>query len=54
VGGSIVNVGSASGLGGDWGLAAYDAAKGAVTNLTNAMALDHGAEGVRVNAVHPA
>ncbi|MDH6117022.1 SDR family oxidoreductase [Kitasatospora sp. GAS204B] len=53
VGGSIVNVGSASGLGGDWGLAAYDAAKGAVTNLTNAMALDHGAEGVRVNAVHP-
>ncbi|MFF7188950.1 SDR family NAD(P)-dependent oxidoreductase [Streptomyces sp. NPDC008222] len=53
VGGSIVNVGSASGLGGDWGLAAYDAAKGAVTNLTSAMALDHGAEGVRVNAVHP-
>ncbi|WP_034086957.1 SDR family NAD(P)-dependent oxidoreductase [Streptacidiphilus albus] len=53
VGGSIVNVGSASGLGGDWCLAAYDAAKGAVTNLTNAMALDHGAEGVRVNAVHP-
>ena len=53
VGGNIVNVGSASGLGGDWGLAAYDAAKGAVTNLTNAMALDHGAEGVRVNAVHP-
>jgi meso-butanediol dehydrogenase/(S,S)-butanediol dehydrogenase/diacetyl reductase len=53
VGGSIVNVGSASGLGGDWGLAAYDAAKGAVTNLTNAMALDHGAQGVRVNAVHP-
>ncbi|MEY9929643.1 meso-butanediol dehydrogenase/(S,S)-butanediol dehydrogenase/diacetyl reductase [Catenulispora sp. GP43] len=53
VSGSIVNVGSASGLGGDWGLAAYDAAKGAVTNLTNAMALDHGADGVRVNAVHP-
>ncbi|MGW6796838.1 SDR family NAD(P)-dependent oxidoreductase [Streptomyces chartreusis] len=53
VGGSIVNVGSASGLGGDWGLVAYNAAKGAVTNLTNAMALDHGAEGVRVNAVHP-
>ena len=53
MGGSIANVGSASGLGGDSGLAAYDAAKGAVTNLTNAMALDHGAEGVRVNAVHP-
>ena len=53
VGGSIVNVGSVSGLGGDWGMAAYNAAKGAVVNLTNAMALDHGAEGVRVNAVHP-
>ena len=53
VGGSIVNVGSVSGLGGDWGMAAYNAAKGAVVNLTNAMALDHGGEGVRVNAVHP-
>jgi meso-butanediol dehydrogenase / (S,S)-butanediol dehydrogenase / diacetyl reductase len=52
-GGSIVNVGSVSGLAGDWGMAAYNAAKGAVTNLTNAMALDHGQEGIRVNAVHP-
>ena len=52
-GGSIVNVGSVSGLGGDWKMAAYNAAKGAVVNLTNAMALDHGPEGVRVNAVHP-
>lgn len=51
--GSIVNVGSVSGLGGDWGMAAYNAAKGAVVNLTNAMALDHGPDGVRVNAVHP-
>ncbi|WP_328606922.1 SDR family oxidoreductase [Amycolatopsis sp. NBC_00345] len=53
VGGCIVNVGSVSGLGGDWGLAAYNTAKGALANLTNAMALDHGREGVRVNAVHP-
>jgi meso-butanediol dehydrogenase / (S,S)-butanediol dehydrogenase / diacetyl reductase len=53
VGGSIVNVGSVSGLAGDWGMAAYNTAKGAVTNLTNAMALDHGQEGIRVNAVHP-
>lgn len=52
-GGSIVNVGSVSGTGGDWGMAAYNAAKGAVTNLTNAMALDHAEQGVRVNAVHP-
>jgi meso-butanediol dehydrogenase/(S,S)-butanediol dehydrogenase/diacetyl reductase len=51
--GSVVNVGSVSGLGGDWGMAAYNAAKGAVVNLTNAMALDLGADGVRVNAVHP-
>ncbi|MFF4403302.1 SDR family NAD(P)-dependent oxidoreductase [Streptomyces sp. NPDC001404] len=53
VGGRIVNVGSVSGLGADWGLAAYNAAKGALVNLTNAMALDHGHEDVRVNAVHP-
>ncbi|WBB62034.1 SDR family NAD(P)-dependent oxidoreductase [Streptomyces sp. WMMC500] len=53
VGGSIVNVGSTSGLGADWGIAAYDTSKAAVVNLTNAMALDHGGEGVRVNAVHP-
>jgi meso-butanediol dehydrogenase/(S,S)-butanediol dehydrogenase/diacetyl reductase len=50
--GSIVNVGATSGLGGDYGMAAYNAAKGAVVNLTRAMALDHAPE-VRVNAVHP-
>ncbi|QEU96795.1 SDR family NAD(P)-dependent oxidoreductase [Streptomyces kanamyceticus] len=53
VGGCIVNVGSVSGLGADWGMAAYNSAKGALVNLTNAMALDHAREGVRVNAVHP-
>lgn len=52
-GGSIVNTASVSGVRGDWGLAAYDASKGAVVNLTRAMALDHGAEGVRINAVAP-
>jgi meso-butanediol dehydrogenase/(S,S)-butanediol dehydrogenase/diacetyl reductase len=51
--GSIVNVSSVSGLGGDWGMSAYNAAKGAVTNLTRAMALDLGRSGVRVNAVNP-
>jgi meso-butanediol dehydrogenase/(S,S)-butanediol dehydrogenase/diacetyl reductase len=51
--GSIVNVGAASGLGGDWGLVAYNTAKAALVNLTSAMALDHAADGVRVNAVHP-
>jgi meso-butanediol dehydrogenase/(S,S)-butanediol dehydrogenase/diacetyl reductase len=52
-GGAIVNVASVSGIRGDWGLAAYDASKGAVVNLTRAMALDHARDGVRVNAVAP-
>jgi meso-butanediol dehydrogenase / (S,S)-butanediol dehydrogenase / diacetyl reductase len=51
--GSIVNVSSISGLFGDHGLAGYNAAKGAVVNLTRAMAVDHGEEGIRVNAVCP-
>ena len=51
--GSIVQTSSVSGLGGDWGMAAYNASKGAVTNLTRAMALDLGKDGVRVNAVAP-
>ncbi len=51
--GSIVNVSSVSGLGGDWGMSFYNAAKGAITNFTRAVALDHGADGVRVNAVCP-
>ena len=52
-GGSIVNISSTNGLVGGSGLAAYCASKGAVTNLTRAMALDHAAEGIRVNAVCP-
>lgn len=51
--GNIVNVSSVSGLGGDWGMSFYNAAKGAVTNFTRALAMDHGADGVRVNAVCP-
>lgn len=51
--GSLINVSSASGLGGDWGLSAYNAAKGAVTNFTRALALEYGSRGVRVNAVAP-
>jgi meso-butanediol dehydrogenase/(S,S)-butanediol dehydrogenase/diacetyl reductase len=50
--GCIINIGSVSGLGGDWGQAAYNAAEGAITSLTRSMALDHGHE-VRVNSVHP-
>ncbi|WP_424134469.1 SDR family NAD(P)-dependent oxidoreductase [Roseomonas chloroacetimidivorans] len=51
--GSIVNVSSVSGLGGDWDMSIYNAAKGAVTNLTRALALELGPKGVRVNAVCP-
>ncbi|HEY8605819.1 MAG TPA: SDR family oxidoreductase [Noviherbaspirillum sp.] len=51
--GCIINVSSVSGLGGDWGMSYYNAAKGAVTNFTRALALDHGPDGVRVNAVCP-
>ncbi|WP_217524422.1 SDR family NAD(P)-dependent oxidoreductase [Vibrio metschnikovii] len=51
--GCIVNTASVSGLGGDWGAAFYCATKGAVVNLTRAMSLDHGLDGVRINAVCP-
>ncbi|MEL6299642.1 MAG: SDR family oxidoreductase [Pseudomonadota bacterium] len=52
-GGSIVNVSSVSGLGGDWGMSPYNATKGAVTNFTRALALDFGSRGMRINAVAP-
>ncbi|MFJ6002148.1 SDR family NAD(P)-dependent oxidoreductase [Arthrobacter sp. NPDC092385] len=51
--GCIVNVSSVSGLAGDWRMSAYNAAKGGVSNFTRAVALDHGRDGVRVNAVAP-
>lgn len=51
--GSIVNVSSVSGLGGDWNHSFYNAAKGAITNFTRALALDEAKHGVRVNAVNP-
>lgn len=51
--GNIVNVSSLSGVGGDWNMAAYNAAKAGVSNLTRTLALDHGVDGVRINAVNP-
>lgn len=51
--GNIVNVSSYAGLVGFPGSAAYCAAKGAVVQLTRAMALDHAPEGIRVNCVCP-
>ena len=52
-GGAIVNIGSMWGTVGGTGHAAYCAAKGAVVQLTRAMALDHARAGVRINAVCP-
>ena len=40
-------------LAGDSGLAAYNAAKGAVANYTRAAAIDHARENIRINAVCP-
>ena len=51
--GSIINVSSVSGLGGDWGSVPYNTSKGAVTLFTYATALDAAKDGVRVNAVCP-
>jgi len=52
-GGSIVNVASVAGLVGLRNRAAYCASKGAVISLTRALAVDHVADGIRVNAVAP-
>jgi NAD(P)-dependent dehydrogenase (short-subunit alcohol dehydrogenase family) len=53
-GGSIVNISSISGITGQHGLhVAYNASKGAVRTLTKAAAVQHGADNIRVNSVHP-
>jgi len=52
-GGSIVNLGSTVGMVGTAGMTAYCVSKGAVLQITRAMALDHAAAGIRVNAVCP-
>lgn len=52
-GGAIVNVASQLGLVAAANAAAYCASKGAVVQLTRAMAIDHGPEGIRVNCVCP-
>jgi len=50
---AIVVTASVSGLGGDPGLWAYNAAKGGVVNFVRAAALELGREGIRINAVCP-
>ncbi|MEU6561544.1 SDR family NAD(P)-dependent oxidoreductase [Nocardia nova] len=51
--GALVTTASICGIAGDFGIAAYSAAKGAVVNLTRSLAVDYGRHGVRVNAVAP-
>ncbi|HEU0103691.1 MAG TPA: SDR family NAD(P)-dependent oxidoreductase [Mycobacteriales bacterium] len=53
-GGTLVAVSSVSGERGDWGQAAYNATKSAVSGFVRSLALDWGGAGVRVNAVAPA
>jgi meso-butanediol dehydrogenase/(S,S)-butanediol dehydrogenase/diacetyl reductase len=52
-GGIIVNVASISGLAGDGAYPSYCAQKGAVINLTRAMAVYHARENIRINALCP-
>jgi NAD(P)-dependent dehydrogenase (short-subunit alcohol dehydrogenase family) len=51
-GGAVVNLSSISAIR-PRGLTPYTAAKGAVIALTRAMAIDHAAQGIRVNCIAP-
>ncbi|MEV6525622.1 SDR family NAD(P)-dependent oxidoreductase [Longispora sp. NPDC051575] len=52
-GGSIINTGSGWGMSGGGRAVSYCASKGAVVNMTRAMAIDHGPDNIRVNCVCP-
>jgi len=52
-GGAIVMVASVQGHACQRGVAAYAATKGALHSLTRALALDHAADGIRVNSISP-
>lgn len=52
-GGSIINVASVLGINGARNRAAYASSKGATILLTKCMAIDHGHEKIRVNAICP-
>jgi NAD(P)-dependent dehydrogenase (short-subunit alcohol dehydrogenase family) len=52
-GGSIINTSSGWGLKGGGDAVSYCASKGAVTNMTRAMAIDYGKYNIRVNSICP-
>ncbi|MDH3474314.1 MAG: SDR family oxidoreductase [Rhodospirillales bacterium] len=52
-GGSIINIGSISGYHADPAMAIYNASKGFVHALTRSIAVDHGRDGIRCNAISP-
>lgn len=52
-GGAILMTSSVSAFWGEPGTVSYNAAKGGIIGLVKAMAMDHGAEGIRVNCLCP-
>lgn len=52
-GGSIINIGSISGNHADPSMAIYNASKAFVHGLTRSIAVDHGGQGIRCNAICP-
>lgn len=52
-GGAIINISSIDAFASYPGYAAYDASKAAVLALTRALAIDHGGQGIRANAICP-
>lgn len=52
-GGSIVNIGSVSGLRGNLGRAAYGASKGGLVTMSEVMAVELAAHKIRVNVIAP-
>jgi meso-butanediol dehydrogenase / (S,S)-butanediol dehydrogenase / diacetyl reductase len=52
-GGAIINMASVNSFFAEEAIAAYCASKGAILQLTRALAVDHGREGIRVNCICP-
>ena len=52
-GGVIINIAARSGIAGQAGRAAYCASKGGMITLTEAMAMDHAGQKIRVNCICP-